>query len=212
MKNVFLLLVTIIPYIAFSQSNQSVNQLITIDGRVYAGEILSCKSRKVVFKYVTPGLKMNSIHVSEVSAIYGDLPVIRRNAISMGNPDIIFHPGLDTTYQSNTLPAIQPAANAKMVNGSQRFLHNFSAGDHLQMAGRRYLTGIALSFTGVGLVGVGIGTGENGLAYVGAGVSIVGSIISLTGHFELIKAGEKLNSDAITISPSEHGVGLAINF
>lgn len=87
-----------------------------------------------------------------------------------------------------------------------------SAGDYLQKAGTRYLTGLGTVFLGGIIVGVGSGNEDNTVSIIGGVIMFVGGITSLTGHFQLIKAGKAMNRDAVTLSPSKQGLGLAINF
>jgi hypothetical protein len=106
------------------------------------------------------------------------------------------------------------ATNSKSETAYQPYQQNqkyqFTAGDYLKRAGTRYATGLGIGIGGAVIMAVGSDSQEAVIA--GGIIALTGAIISITGHFELIKAGKKMNSDAVTLSPSAQGIGLSINF
>ncbi len=93
-------------------------------------------------------------------------------------------------------------------------INNLTAGDHLSRAGTNYLVGTGMMVAGTASsIVFAIEVPEKPkLQYISLGVSIVGAIITVAGHIQLIEAGKKLNSDAVTLSAASEGIGLAINF
>ena len=82
----------------------------------------------------------------------------------------------------------------------------------MQKAGNRYFAGIAISAIGAGVSIIGSANGSDEISIAGGVTMLTGAIVSITGHSMLIKAGRKLNDEAIAITPASQGIGVAINF
>lgn len=205
MKKSILILAVLLPLFSISQSG---NKVVTIDDKVYNGDIISTTGHFIHFDTgVNPKLRSNNLEIAKIKEIHGFLLITTKQAIQKRNNSILFYSEngtLDTT-KINSL-SYQPY-NQKLSG------YNLTAGDYLQKAGTRYLTGIGVAIAG-GLVAVAGSATNNSDAFALAGgvMVLVGGVISLTGHFQLIKAGKALNREAITLSPSKEGIGLAINF
>lgn len=196
MKNLILLFIFIMPLFCLSQTNSKVSyQVFTIDGEMYSGTIESYLGKKINFTRKINELNDNSIPIERISEIRGaEMSKNRKNRILRDNPNIIFSfydepKSIDFANMENNLPGI-----------------------YLQKAGKRYLTGSAMAVAGSIVTGIGAYDDSNELVIIGGITALTGAIIYITGHIQLIKAGKALNSEAITLSPSSEGIGLAINF
>lgn len=174
---------------------------------------------RFIFKSVINNNK-NYILYSEIDTIKGYINPAHKNDILKINNSVIFISEMssptkriktdltdDVYFAPQKLTNKSNQTNANSIQGI-----NFTAGDYLKRAGNRYLTGLTLAFGGGIVTGIGIGS-ESETAFIAGGlISLSGVIISITGHFQLIKAGNKMNSEAVTISSASDGIGFAINF
>jgi hypothetical protein len=195
MKKSILILGILLPFLSLSQS---INKVITTENKVYIGDIYKAYGNNIIFlNGVNPSLKSNRLEIALVKEIYGPLANSTKKAIMKKNDKIGFYPDI-------SFAATEPSGT---IN------NQFSAGEYLQRAGTRYLTGIGIALAGgvVAFAGSASDNPEN-LALAGGIMVLIGGITSITGHFQLIKAGKVMNGAAITLSPSKEGIGFAINF
>ncbi|RIJ46258.1 hypothetical protein D1614_20010 [Maribellus luteus] len=209
MKKLLLVLWAVIPFFVYSQ-----NQVTTKSGIVFIAKIDGLYGTKLVFSEIVPELKNDEIDISDVVSIAGEIPTFRSKSIKRKNSDVKFLSGdFSKEYKENLKEKrvsddLYFDPNAK----NQELNENVTAGDYLQSAGIRYLTGVGLGFGGAGISLIGASSEQESLIVVGGIAALTGAIFIVTGHLQLIKAGEKMNRDAVTLSPSNNGIGLVINF
>ena len=204
MKKSILFLILFIPLVQFAQVRIVLN-----DGTIINTKIDGFYDEDLVFTKKLPDTNIDRVNIMTVDSISGDMPKSRVKSILKKNPEVHF-----SGYQNNNnavyyAPAVAATSSAAI---SRKVSGQLTAGDFIQRAGTRYATGLAVGVGGAIIYGVGIGSGSDEAAIAGGLIAITGTIISITGHFQLIKAGKKMNSDAVTLGPSSHGIGLAINF
>jgi len=105
-----------------------------------------------------------------------------------------------------------PVRTQRPYQQTPSVIPDYSSGDHLYMAGKKYLTAISMSVGGMAVFTIGAVTDMPELGIVGGLISLVGFGFSVAGHFELMEAGKAINREAVTISAASEGLGLAINF
>lgn len=157
---------------------------------------------------------------SEIDTIKGYINPTHKNDILKINDSVVFVNQADspTKKSKNDLTDDVYFVPAKAADKSYQPYDqslsgtNLTTGDYLKRAGTRYLTGLTLAFGGGIVMGVGMSEESEAAIIAGGLMSLTGVIISITGHFQLIKAGNRMNSDAVTISSASNGIGLAINF
>jgi hypothetical protein len=201
MKKFILVILVFIPLIHFGQVKIVLN-----DGTIINTKIDGFYGEDLVFTKKLPDTNIDRVNIMDVDSISGSMPNSRVKSILKKNPAVHFSSNqnfTDAVYYAPSAIA-SGAANNTSINGQ------YTAGDYIQRAGTRYVTGLALGLGGAVVMAVGADSQEAIVA--GSLISLTGAIISITGHFQLIKAGKKMNSDAVTLSPATHGIGMAINF
>jgi hypothetical protein len=195
MKKAFLIVGFLLPLFCFSQYQ---NKIITTDGKVYRGQILLCTNMNIHFgKNVQPPIKSRKIEYNLIKEIYGPLGDYSKNVILKKNKNVIFYP--------EYIDLDEYGKGMKLSN-------EITSGDYLQKAGTRYLTRFSFVFGGGLIAGVGIGSDSPPAFITGTFILLAGTAISISGHFQLIKAGKRMNGEAVSLSPSKEGIGFAINF
>jgi hypothetical protein len=198
MKKILLIFFALFFYPLFTFSQQQVELK---SGQKFEGYIQGVWSGDLHFYQKISEIDSKKVDVLLVKSIAGEIDnSVKKNLIKK-NPEIFFVESFSPTTTDNSY---------QVYNQSSKT--NITAGDHLVTAGTRYLTGVTLAVVGGTMSVVGATQESDQLSIAGGVIAIVGGIISVTGHFQLIKAGKKMNSDAVTLGPSTNGVGLAINF
>lgn len=187
-----LVLLLALPVFSFAQ-----NKITLTDGTSFVAEVDAFLGHVLIFVDDVSVINDDRIDIEKVSAIAGEMPKSRMRSILRKNPAV--------KLESETIEQAE-------VQSSVLIKQNITAGDYIYAAGSRYLTGVGVTFAGAGISVIGVATNEDAVSYIGGATILVGAIIGLTGHVQLKKAGKKMNSDAITMSASKSGLGLAINF
>ena len=207
MKKLLLLLLIILPLLTFSQ-----NKITLKSGESFVAKVEGVFGPRLVFKENVPAIDGYRLELSEVVSVAGEMPGFRKKAILKKNPNVKFIEGEFSEEDMREVVKQKPSDDIYFNQNKQSAASIKTAGYHLELAGKRYLTGVGLVFAGGALYTLGVSEDQDELSVIGGILALTGGIVSLTGHVELIKAGRKLNSDAVTLSGSSTGLGLAISF
>ncbi len=198
-----------------------VAQTIQVDlksGKSFIGRLknIGTKNNNLIFWDKVVGTDVNYVDVSDISAIMGALYNSQKKTILKKNPRIIFYSGNLTKrdYKQQNIVVLSNKNNSSQQQSQQGTVTHYqpTSGDLMQLAGKRYLAGVSVGLGGGVLAAIGSYKGNTTLTYIGGGTAVIGVIISITGHFKLIEAGKAMNREAVTLSASDNGIGLAINF
>lgn len=203
MKKMTFILALFLSITTFSQ-----NQVTLTSGIRFNCDIMGLYGNRLTFNEVVSEINSDKVDINSVVSITGKIQKSTLKTIIKKNPKIVLNPDIEaTTIESLNTENIIGNAYKPFDQGI-----SFTAGDYITRAGNRYVTGLGLGFGGAILYGVGTTSESTETQVVGGIVALMGGIISITGHFQLIKAGRKMNSDAVTIGPASQGFGLAVNF
>ena len=200
MKKLLLILLLVMPVIAFSQNKISLKT-----GETFIGDVEGFYGENLVFKHPVQVIGSDRVHISEVYSIAGETPKSRQKAILKKNPKMIFlELEKDFTDPIYFSPNLNGGISSSKINNS--------AGDLLQLSGKLKLSAFGIGvFTGV-LVSTEIIPEPEAKATLGLIGGLAGLACYIAGDIVLINAGKALNRDAITMSAASEGIGLAINF
>ncbi len=209
MKKLLLILIAIIPFISFSQ-----NKITLKSGESFIANIKGSYGNTLVFYREIPGMNTKGIEISNIVSIAGEVSKSRIKAITKQNPEVQFLPGEFSKQDVENQTSIPGDNSDKPYNPNNTFKSEYSAGDYIQKSARRRLTAYALS-AGVGLISTTdsfreMQTDTQAFILGVSGAVIIGCYLS--AEFTLIKAGKKMNQDAVTATAAKNGIGIAINF
>lgn len=209
MKKLLLILVVVIPFFAVSQ-----NQVTLKTGESFIANIKGFYGNTLVFYREIPGMKTNRIEISTVQSIAGEVPKSRIKAILKENPEVKFLPGEFSKQDVKNQTSAVADNTSQFYNKKNNVTYQYSAGDYIQKSARLKLTAYAIS-AGVGLIAATdsfreLETDTQTLILGVSGGVILGCF--LASEFTLIKAGKKMNQDAVSVSAAKNGIGVAINF
>lgn len=209
MKKLLLIFILIIPFISFSQ-----NKITLKSGESFVASVKGLYGKTLIFYQKIPGMETNRIDISNVTSIAGEVPKSRIKAINKQNPQVQFLPGEFSKKDIKNQTPIVFDQSYQPHDQKNTFVSKYSAGDYLQKSGRLRLTAYAFS-AGVGLLATSdsfrdMDTDAQTLVLGVSGIAIIGCYLG--AEITLIKAGKKLNQDAITATAAKNGVGIAINF
>jgi len=203
MKNLIILSLIFLPLFSYSQiAGKSI--LITTKGEVIEARITSYINKEIVFSRNVKSIGTNSISIFDVSKIYGDMPKSRIEAILSHNPDVQIARSLNDTYSDQDPIYSQPLPQIRRLEPS--------AGDLIKRSAAMRLSSYALSTLTSTLIIADVFPDEKVMLGVAIGSSLISTALYLGSEFTLIQAGNKMNRDAITIAPTQQGLGLAIKF
>jgi hypothetical protein len=216
MKKLLLIILVFFPIANFAQV-----KIVLVDGKIINTKLEGFYGEELVFQKKLPGTNIDRVNIMDVDSIIGEMPKSRAKSIIKKNPqihlanngqnsDAIYYTPQVTETTVISAVAINSKSETTYQPYQQSQKYQFTAGDYIKRAGTRYVTGLGLAIGGSVIAVVGSESQEAVLA--GGIIALTGAIISITGHFELIKAGKRMNSDAVTISPATQGIGMAINF
>lgn len=218
MKKLIFILFLIIPTLSFSQ-----NRITLKSGDSFIAKIYRVYGKNLIFYDDIPGTDTDRVNINSVESIAGKMPGSRIKEIFKQNPYVLFLPGEFTKEDVKDQPAVSvdnsylpygQGGKAPNQTYTPKAFQQLSAGDLVKRSGYYRLTGFAIG-TGVStlaLAGTFKKADENTLVAIVGISSAVALGFYLAGEFTLIKAGKKMNSDAVTISAAKSGIGLAINF
>lgn len=213
MKKLLFILFFIVPFFCFSQ-----NKITIKSGESFIANIKGLYGKSLVFHQHIPGTRTNRIAIDEVVSIAGNVPTSRMEAITKENPDVKFLLGKfsrqDVRDQYDYTASLVEKEKVSSLVKKERVPPQLSAGDLVQKSAKLRLTGLAIG-VGAGAVAATGAFDDMDSESIRAIAGISGAVIIgfyLAGEFTLIKAGKKMNSDAITLSAAKRGVGMAINF
>ncbi len=196
MKKLIFLVLFFYPFFLLAQQ-----QITLKSGQKIDGYIEGVWSKKLHFYQKINEIDSKNVDVLKISSIAGKIDNSVKKSLTKINPDINFDEVFTPTKKENSNQAYNQGVSTKLTSG-----------DHLVLAGTRYLTGFTLAVVGGTMSVVGSTNDTPELSIAGGVIALTGAIFSLSGHFQLIKAGRKMNSDAVTLGPSSQGIGLSINF
>lgn len=213
--------ITIVLCVLFPMFVNGQNRIMLNDESKLFGYITKCQDSVIIFEDYFTKDNSYTINISKLVYIEGYIPKYHKKEIKKYNAKVTYRNDAYTrneiNNEKNMHPEIQkeiPIVVGVQQNPSNSYSSTYqpTSGDLLQLAGKRYLTGVGVGLGGGVLAIVGASQENTTLTYIGGGAMIVGAIISITGHFKLIEAGKAMNREAITLSASDSGIGLAINF
>lgn len=194
MKRLLFVLMFVIPSLCFAQQQVTLNS-----GKQFEAFIRGVSGNNLTFYKEVQELNSKKVELFSVVSIAGELDKLIVKRITKKHPEILF----DVPY-IRTEPKEEPY--------QQTTMNKDLAGNYIVTAGKRYISGATIAIGGGILTGIGAANNNTELTIAGGALAIVGGIVSITGHFQLVKAGKKMNSDALTLSPADHGIGLSLNF
>lgn len=103
MKKALLILGILFPLFCLSQN---INKVVTIDDKVYTGDIISAAGQNIHFDTgVNPKLKSNNLEIANIKEIHGFLLITTKSDIQKRNSNIVFYTenGLIDTTKTKTL-------------------------------------------------------------------------------------------------------------
>lgn len=212
MKKMIFILLFIVPILSFSQ-----NKITLKSGDSFIVNVKGFYGESLVFHRAVPGTNTTRVNIASVASIAGKVPASRMKAILKENPDVQFLTG---KFSNRDIKEQHPFINDDTYEASEQEgaammpIPQLSAGDLVQKSARLRLTGYAIGagFGVIAATGAFNDMDSGGIAAI-AGVSSAAVIgFFLAGEFTLIKAGRKMNSDAVSVSAAKSGVGVAINF
>lgn len=198
MKKLLFVLLAMLPILCFSQ-----NSIVTTSGDTITGKISSFLGKKIIFNKEIKSLGSNSIPINNVVSISGYLPDYRINAISKANPAIIYKP--NGIIQGGNISPERVGVHINSIN---------SAGDLIKESAALRLTGYGIGIAATSLSAAGLFKDLDQETH--KTIMIISGVTSLclviAGEITLIKAGNKMNSDAVRLGMADNGVGIAIKF
>lgn len=209
MKKLLLILVVIIPIFSFSQ-----NKITLKSGEFFIANVKGLFGETLIFYSKIPGMNTNRIDISNVTSIAGKVPKSRMKAIKKQNPEVQFLSGEFSKQDVKNQSPITVDNSYQPYEQKNTSPKQYSAGDYIQKSARLRLTGYAIS-AGVGLLSTTDAfrdlESDTQMAIVGVSAGAI-IVCFVAGEFTLIKAGKKMNSDAVTAKAAKNGIGIAINF
>jgi len=206
MKKLLLILLLSIPVFCIAQ-----NQITLKDGQKFIGIINSIYNNKILFKENIPGTEIYYVQAIDVYSLKGKLSATRTKKLLKINPDLILIPGEITTEDYYNQPT---EITFKPINHETSIIISKSPGDLIKTSSILRLSGFVVAVGTSTLFATGalddLDTETTTAIAIAAGVVSLGLYVA--GEITLFNAGKALNREAVTLSPSSHGIGLAINF
>lgn len=197
MKRVFIILLGLMPFLGFSQ-----NSIITNAGDTITGHIQYVTSSRIEFSDTIKSLNSNSIPLEDVSTIIGTLSHYNINLIQEMNPSVKF-----SSYNTERTSKYISAERGTYIPSY------IKAGDLVKRSAYLRLSSLGVGVLTSTVIILGIDTWNTQDKNV---ISVVGGVLSLSlyiaGEVTLIKAGDKMNRDAVYLSMADNGLGIAIKF
>lgn len=198
MKKLLIIILVLLPLFCLSQKSGVVRN----SGDTIVGYIRYSTGKMIVFYDKIKSINSDRIPWVDVSAVIGNLERIKMNAVSKNFPGIKFFPN----YK---VPLPKSSFNSKGIT----VIYGPTGGDLIRQSGILRLSSLGVGILTATLVGIGA---DEWKSQQTAAVGVIGAALALNlyvfGEINLIRAGKKLNQDAISLGFADQGIGIALKF